>query len=233
MKKLAKVLEVIGIVALAVVICLTGFMLISPLFGWEAHKVLSSSMEPTLKAGGMVITKPVKLEDVEAGDHEERTGDIIAFLDPVTKEEKAHRVVDIVVLDDRLWFQTWGDANEGPDVWYEDGNEHHFVSSEGDTIKKIYFHVPYLGFLAGFMETRLAFVAMLIIPGVILVVWFSRDLRRGILDEREKRRAEAALAGVVVQGLGEEALEQEMEMQEPLVPDSGAKKKKERFPTIP
>ena len=110
MKKSAKVLEVIGVVVLAVVISITGFMLIGPLFGWEAHKVLTGSMEPTFEVGGMIITKPVKLEDIKPGDHEERTGDIIAFRLKRGEEEEqiTHRVVDVVVLEGKLWFQTWG-----------------------------------------------------------------------------------------------------------------------------
>ena len=226
MKKSAKVLEVIGVVVLAVVISITGFMLIGPLFGWEAHKVLTGSMEPTFEVGGMIITKPVKLEDIKPGDHEERTGDIIAFrLKRGEKEEQiTHRVVDVVVLEGKLWFQTWGDRNEEADP--------DLVSSEGDTIRKVYFHVPYLGFLAGFMETTLAFVVMMIIPGVILVVWFSRDLWKGISEEKKKREAETTTPEVA-QDLGEEVSEQEKGEVEAITSENGGKKKRGGFPTIP
>ena len=184
-KNSRKVLEWTGVVILAVVILITAFMLIGPLFGWECHKVLSGSMRPTFEVGGMIITKPVKLEDIKPGDHEERTGDVIAFrLERGGEEEQiTHRVVDVIELEGKLWFQTWGDANEEPDP--------DLVTSEGDTIRKVYFHVPYLGYVASFMQSRLAFVVMIIIPGLILVAWFGRDLWKGILEERSRKRAMA------------------------------------------
>jgi signal peptidase len=175
LKIVKKIAEWLGIGIIVVLILLVGFMFLGPRFGWETHPVLSGSMEPALNVGGVIVTKPVKLEDVKIGD-------IITF-QPEPGQKVTHRVVDIIEQEGKPWFQTKGDANEEPDP--------NFVSSKGDKMAKVVFHLPYLGFAAHFMKSKLAFLVLIGIPALILIAMFSRDIWKGILEEKEKRKLKA------------------------------------------
>lgn len=171
MKIAKKIAKGLGITILPVVILLIGFMFLGPKFGWETHPVLSGSMEPALNVGGVIVVKPVKLEEVKRGD-------IITFQ---TGERKVtHRVVDIIEQEGKPWFQTKGDANEEPDP--------NFVSSKREEMRKVVLHLPYLGFAAQFMKSRSAFLVLVGIPALLLIAMFSRDIWKGIKEEKEKRR---------------------------------------------
>jgi len=150
-------------------------MFIAPRFGWGTHAVMSGSMEPTLKVGGMIVTKPEKLDNIKVGD-------MITF-QTEGGQKVTHRVVDIVETNGQLNFKTKGDANKEPDP--------NFVSSKGDEMRKVVFHVPYLGFAAQFMKSKGAFLFLVGIPALILIGMFSRDIWKGILEEKEKKKAKA------------------------------------------
>jgi len=170
-----KIAAGLGVAIMVIAILLLGFMFIGPHFGWETHSVMSGSMEPALKVGGIIVTGPEKLDNIQVGD-------IITF-DTGGELKVTHRVVNIVEIDGKPHFQTKGDANEEPDP--------RLVSSTGDVMRKVVLHVPYLGFAAHFMQGRWAFLALVGIPALILIVMFSRDIRKGILEEKEKRKAKA------------------------------------------
>ena len=175
MKIVKKIAEGFGIAILVIAILLVGFMFIGPRFGWETHKVMSGSMEPALKVGGIIVTKPERLENIQVGD-------IITF-QTESGPKVTHRVVDIVEMEGKLHFQTKGDANEEPDP--------NFVSSTGEEMRKVVFHLSYLGFVAQFMKSKLVFLVMVGIPAIILIIWFGKDTWKGIKEEKEKRRLKA------------------------------------------
>ncbi len=177
MRRLAKALQYVGTFVLVAVIVLAGLMIAGPRFGWETHPVLSGSMEPTLRVGGLIVTTPVRLEDVKIGD-------IATFQSGGIRV--THRVVDIVEEEGKPWFQTKGDANEEPDP--------NFFSSKGEEIAKVAFHLPYLGYLASFMQSKGAFLVLVGVPALVLVGLFGRDILRGIREEMDKKKAKAASA---------------------------------------
>ena len=119
MKTVKKIAEWFGIVIVAISILLVAFVFIGPRLGWETHPILSGSMEPTLKVGGLIITKPENIQNIKEND-------IITFnISP--DSIVTHRVVGIEMREGKPWFQTKGDANKEPDKDY--------VSSEGEKIK--------------------------------------------------------------------------------------------------
>jgi len=168
-----KIGEIFGTAILIIAIGLVGFMLIGPRFGCETHPVLSGSMEPALKVGGLIVTKPKKLENIKVGD-------IIGFQTKPKTPIVTHRVIDIVEIDGKLHFQTKGDANEEPDP--------NLVSSKGEKMRKVVFHLPYLGFAAQFMKSKLTFLVLVGLPALILIGMFTKDLWQGIKEVKEKRR---------------------------------------------
>lgn len=179
MKTVKKIFEWFGIVIVVVSILLVAFVFIGPRFGWETHPVLSGSMEPTLKVGGLIITKPENIQDIKEND-------MITF-NVSSGVIVTHRVIAIEVRDGKPWFQTKGDANQDPD--------NDFVSSEGEEMRKVFFHVPYLGFAAVFLQRKLTFFILIAIPALILIGIFSRDLWKGIREIREKRKPAVSDSG--------------------------------------
>jgi len=172
LKIVKKITGWFGIVILVIAILLVGFMFIGPRFGWETHPVLSGSMEPALKVGGVIVTKPERLENIQVGD-------IITFqTEPELKV--THRVIDIVEIEGKIHFQTKGDANEEPDP--------NFVSSKEEEMRKTVFHLPHLGFAAVFMQSKWAFLVLVGIPAIILIICFGKDTWKRIKEEKEKRR---------------------------------------------
>ncbi len=166
-----RVLEWSTIIVLAIFILLAAFLMVAPRFGMSAHPVLSGSMEPALKVGGMIICRDVHVSDVKVGD-------IIGFNAPDGRKV-THRVIDIVEEDGKRWFQTKGDANEDPDP--------DLVSISSEKVDKVVFHIPYLGFFSSFMQSKLAFLVFICAPALILMVLFGKDLVKAVGElKREK-----------------------------------------------
>lgn len=182
MKKSKRVLELMGAVmetgVVVIVILLAGFVFLAPRFGWGVNPVMSGSMEPALKVGGVVVSKPIPFGEV-------REGDIISFRFAGQREVITHRVIRIIKDESgKTWLQTKGDANEDPDP-----------NLVGPTptgkIQKVVFHLPYLGYLAVFMKSKFVFPILVGIPALILIIMFSRDIWQGILEEKEKRKGKS------------------------------------------
>jgi signal peptidase len=110
--------------------------------------VLSGSMEPQIKTGSVVMTKPASNYNV---------GDIITF-GPYskTKAPTTHRITE--VKGDV--YITKGDANNAPDARQ---------ISQKDIIGKVMFDVPYLGYVVSFVRKPLGFLLILIIPALVIV----------------------------------------------------------------
>jgi len=65
MKKVAKNL---GITLIILLMAAAAFTFLAPRFGWSVDAVFSGSMEPELKVGSVVVTRPVAPEEIRAGD---------------------------------------------------------------------------------------------------------------------------------------------------------------------
>ena len=75
--------------------------------------VLTGSMEPTIKAGDLIVTKKIDAKDVKVGD-------VISFFDPAGNGSTilTHRVIDIEIdeTSGELFFRTQGDDNDIADM---------------------------------------------------------------------------------------------------------------------
>ena len=122
---LAKINYVVTFILAFMLVC---FMI--GLFKYEPICILSNSMIPTYKRGDVVIFK--KMNNYELSNISQNS--IIVY----TKDDKniAHRVVNIVKIEDRVLYQTKGDSNNAPDT--------DLVRIE--QIKGVYvFHIKYIG----------------------------------------------------------------------------------------
>ena len=173
MKKAANYL---GFAIVLLLIAAAVFTYQAPHFGWRVDAVSSGSMEPQLKVGSLVVTRPVEPEAIVVGD-------MITFR-PITVDEDpiTHRVTGIG-HSSSLHFETKGDANDDPDP---------FTVPARDLIGKICFQVPYLGYVTEFLKTPLGFTFAVAIPGVIVVAVYVTSLWQALTRDGKKRRDKVA-----------------------------------------
>jgi len=116
-------------------------------------------MEPRLKTGSLVITRPVEPEIIAVGD-------IITFR-PTTVGENliTHRVIGISQSSPR-YFQTKGDANDEPDP---------FTVPARNLAGRVCFSTPAVGYFTLFLKTPLGFLFGMVIPGLIIIVMYVRS----------------------------------------------------------
>jgi signal peptidase len=144
---------------------------LAPRFGWRVDAVFSGSMEPGLKLGGVVVTRPVEAEEIKAGD-------IITFYSPLNERLMSHRV--IAVEHGSGWhFQTKGDANEDADP---------FVVPAENMVGKVCLHLPYFGYVNQFVKTPLGLLLLICTPGLVVIVMEIRNIWRVPAEEKMDKK---------------------------------------------
>ena len=161
----------IGFGLIIVVMTAAVLALLVPYFGWRADAVLSGSMEPHLKVGGLAITRTVDKEDIKVGD-------TITFYSPLNKKLTSHRVISIT-KDPILLFQTKGDVNEDPDP---------FLVPTRNVVGIVCYHIPYLGYVAQFIKSRLGFLLIVCLPGLIIIGMELKNIWRVLSEETARKR---------------------------------------------
>jgi len=144
---------------------------LAPRFGWRVDAIFSGSMEPEIKVGSVVVTRPVEPETV-------RLGDIITFNSPLSETPTTHRVVS-VEEGSELCFQTRGDANEDADP---------ATVPAQNVLGKVCFHVPYFGYVSQFAKTPLGFMLLLCVPGLVIIVMEIRNVRQVLTGGEIERK---------------------------------------------
>jgi len=131
-------------------------------------------MEPQLKTGSVVITRPIEPESIVVGD-------IITFHPTTVGENQiSHRVIGIEE-NSPLYFQTKGDVNNDPDP---------FIVPAQNVVGKICFHVPFLGYATQFLKTIWGFLFALLIPGLIIIVMEVMNIRKAFISEKIGKEVE-------------------------------------------
>lgn len=171
MKKLKKIWNIFTTVLTVVAILLAVALVGVRLFGFQVFSVLSGSMEPEYHVGSLIYVKEVDY-------HELKSGDVITFM--LSEDLVAtHRIVDVYPDQDDptvLRYQTKGDANEAPD-----GTLVHYKNVLGTPV----FTIPYLGYIADFIQKPPGSYAAIAIGAVLLALMFLPDLFR---EEEPKKR---------------------------------------------
>ena len=128
-------------------------------------------MSPTIKPGDIVVSIHVNPEEI-------REGDIITFKDQNNQKNCiTHRVVNILRDDEgNIYFRTKGDANEDPDI--------NLVPSSL-VIGRVTLVIPYLGYLPTFAKSKLGFITMIFVPGILIII---NEILRMMKVSKEKKR---------------------------------------------
>jgi signal peptidase len=144
---------------------------LAPHLGWRVDAVLSGSMEPEVKVGSLVVTRPVEPETIVVGD-------IITFR-PVSVGENliTHRVIGIG-QSSSLYFETKGDANDMPDP---------FTVPAQNLVGKVCFHAPYWGYFTEFLKTPIGFLFAVVIPGIVIITSYILSLLRVLASASKKQ----------------------------------------------
>jgi signal peptidase len=154
----------LGILAMA-------FFFLSPHFmGINFFTVYGGSMMPAIPIGSVVAVKSVEVSTIKVGD-------IIAFR-AGTEANKVvtHRVIEVSNKDGALSFRTAGDSNTNPD-----GNA---VPAQ-NVVGRVWFHLPVLGYLSSFVITKLGFVLLVLLPGILIDVMEVRNIIAEIRSMRK------------------------------------------------
>ena len=144
-------------------------------FGYQIYGVLSGSMNGSDKTsfdtGSMVLVKTKDVNKIVEGD-------IITFRGlsaeaPMT----THRVVKVNNSDGNLTFTTRGDANNVDDPKP--------IQAE-KVVGTVRGHIPYLGYLTGFAETKTGLIFLVFIPGALVIFYELFNIYRTLKNERKK-----------------------------------------------
>lgn len=155
---------VVGVFVVAA-IGLAGALAVLPaLAGGHTMTVLSGSMSPAITTGSVVVTVPVRADDVAVGDVVS-----YAMTDPVTNVQTTitHRVVAVDEVGGGPVFTTKGDANAIADA---------ALVTPGQLRGKVWYDVPLVGAVRDAVFTKAG--AMYAAAGVLLIVGLG--LLRGI-----------------------------------------------------
>ena len=119
-----------------------------------SYVVLSGSMEPSISPGDVVIVDGVDPTTVEEQD-------VITYLRNDADTPTTHRVVETTEQGGELAFVTQGDANDQPDASPVPASQ---------VMGQVIFTIPYIGYVIQFVNTPTGFVALVLVPFVLLLL---------------------------------------------------------------
>lgn len=169
-KTLKKIWNGITTVLVVLVVLLAILLVGARVIGLQVFSVLSGSMEPTYHTGSLIYVKETDPFTIEPGQA------ITFMMDESTVA--THRVVGIVPDETDasvIRFRTKGDANQA-----EDGTLVHYKNVIGVPV----FTIPYLGYVANYIQNPPGRYIALAAGAVLLMLVFIPDL----FDEEDKKK---------------------------------------------
>ena len=215
MKVFRKAVEVISTVMLIVFVILVLLLVGVRLFGLEPHIVVSGSMEPEILTGSMVYVQRISPE--EAIDL--KVGDTITYLVDAKGTKVTHKVYEVVgyaylkdqygelVLDENgapivakddagypiVMYTTYGINNTNssdPSGYTLDGSLGKGNLASSNVFGKPVFTIPYLGYLAHFVQNPPGRYLSLAICILLIIMTFmggsSKKKSESVKDREEK-----------------------------------------------
>lgn len=158
---------------LVILVVLTAVLLVGVrAVGLRPFTVLSGSMEPQYHVGSLIYVREAEPESIKAGDP-------ITFVLNADLVVATHRVVRVDA--ENAHFYTKGDANDS-----EDAAPVHFKNLIGKPV----FTIPYLGYLANFLETKQGrIVAVTAVAALLILVFLPDILKKAEKKDRQAKQA--------------------------------------------
>jgi signal peptidase len=150
--------------AAALLLLLVAWATVPVFMGDRTLTVMSGSMEPTIPTGAAVVIEPLPSRDLKPGD-------VIAFTSgPESAATIVHRIVSTREARGILYYTTRGDGNKSVDTT---------EISLPATAWRVWYSVPFAGYLIYFAGSRLGAVTLIAIPCITLLALYAADwLRR-------------------------------------------------------
>jgi signal peptidase len=139
-------------IILGLIVAALAFVFFSP--DYSLYIVRSGSMAPAINTGDAVIVGPAVTGGIKPGV-------IITY--QIGKTLITHRVLSV---DDNTLI-TKGDANKAPDP-------SPVLLSQVQS--RYLFRIPYVGYAAGFVRTRIGWFLAIILPSLVLVGFIVKDI---------------------------------------------------------
>ncbi len=171
-----KIWNVVSSILVALVVLLALLLVGARVVGLQVFVVLSGSMEPTYRTGSLIYVKKVDPYTIQEGQP-------ITFMMNETTVA-THRVVGIVPDEEDptvIRFRTKGDANDA-----EDGGLVHYKNVIGRPV----FSIPYLGYVADYIQHPPGRYVALSAGAVLLLLVFLPDVFSEDPDKKKKAEAE-------------------------------------------
>ena len=207
MKKMVKVWNGFTTALVAVVVLIALLLVGVRVAGIQPLYVMSGSMEPAFHVGSLIFVQKVEPDEIKVGDPITYTinesGDYsthrvigIEMRETGTRfvlDEDGHQVADEAgellieeypLEEKAYYFQTKGDANNSPD-----GTPVYYKNVVG--VPRV--TVPYLGYLAHWLQTPRGRIMGITIAAVIVILTFLPDLLKWV-DEGDKKKEETGAA---------------------------------------
>ena len=160
--------------------------------GFMTFRVVTGSMEPTIRVGALMLTRETDISDIEKND-------IVCFQSQdaqIWGSIVTHRVVDIIELEDgSIMLETKGDANTVADGYYV---------KESNLVGKVIWYTgddSTLASIFSFFTSEVGFLACIVFPGLLLMGLIFKDSVGNIraeldqlLKEAEEQQAQARAA---------------------------------------
>lgn len=135
--------------------------------GMRSFVVVTGSMEPNLKVGTLVFTKP-QLAYVK--------NDIVAF--EQDGRTITHRIVNVERQKSQVFYGTKGDANNTSDIK---------KVPTSAILGKTVLAIPYIGSIVTTFKTIPGFIVFIVIPALIFIGFELKNIKEEIVKETEKR----------------------------------------------
>jgi signal peptidase len=137
-----------------------------------AFVVQSGSMEPAIPVGSVVFVDAVESGQVDTRITE---GEVITYTDD-GENLITHRVVEKHQAGDSVRFVTKGDANENADPEPVYRNE---------IVGELRFAVPFIGYVVAFGNTQMGYLALVLVPVMLLIFNELWELYRAMEPETD------------------------------------------------
>ena len=160
--------QAVALMTLVACLGLVGLLLsvaIPKLWGSNSFVIYSSSMEPTIKVGSLIMAAPVDVDQVQVGD-------IIVFRTPSDPNTTiTHRVVGVREEEGVRYFQTKGDATNGTDP---------VETPLSGRVYRFQYEMPFLGYFVHFAKGTLGMILLVVLPlaGLLALHW-TKDREAG------------------------------------------------------
>ena len=169
-KSIGKLINTIATIIIVLIILMLVPLTLPKVFGIKLYGIMTGSMEPEYKVGGVVYVKACDASDVEAGD-------VITYETGRGDESITHRVTSKA----DTYFVTKGDANNTTDP-----NPVLFTQMVG----KVVFYVPYLAKVSDYVGTVRGLLSAICVVLICVVLWLVAGIISGENKAKKAARSE-------------------------------------------